>query len=128
MDISMRSPEPVGWPFPWWGLLCGGVFLAAMFTPLGGFMGVIAGFGLALLAMPFFAIGALIGGDGAGPLSALIGLSGLVMLGIGKLAVDIARAPDRRARSLLMNRLALFLLSVAGLVVAVLALEDAWRY
>jgi hypothetical protein len=52
----------------------------------------------------------------------------LVLLGVCKLVVDIARAPSLRARSLLMNRLALVVLLTAGLVVALLALDDAWRY
>ena len=126
MDSSRRTSEPVGWPFPWWGLLGGGAFPAAMFTPFGAYIAVIAAFGLAMLSIPFLLIGTFIGGDTAGPISALIGLSGLVLLGIAKLAVDVTRASDRRSRSLLMNRLVLFVLSVAGLVVGLIALDDAW--
>jgi|GEM_PF-4677291 len=128
MDAPLRSTQAVGWPFPWWGLLGGAVFLGAMFTPAGPVVGVVAGFGLAMLSIPVLAIAAIAGASDAAPLAAMIFLGFLVLLGIGKLVVDIARAPDRRARSLLMNRLALFVLIVAGLVVAVLALEDAWRY
>jgi hypothetical protein len=128
MDMPVRRSEPVGWPFPWWGLLGGGVFLGAMFTPLSPWVGIVAAFGFAMLAIPFLAISALIGGDTAGPMGALIGLSFLFFLGVGKVVVDIARAPDRRTRSRLMNRLALFILLTTGLVLSAVQLEAAWRY
>ncbi len=128
MNAPIRSANPVGWPFPLWGLLGGSVFLGAMFTPLGGIMGVVAGFGLAMLSMPVLMIAAVIGVDDAAPLAAMIFLGFLVLLGIGKLVADIARATDRRTRSLQMNRLTLFVLLTAGLVVSLFALQDAWRY
>jgi len=128
MDAPIRSANTFGWPFPWWGLLGGGVFLGAMFTPLGGIMGVVAGFGLAMLSAPVLMIAAAIGAGDAAPMAATIFLGFLVLLGIGKLVMDIVRAPDRRSRSLLMNRLTLFVLLTAGLVVSLFALQDAWRY
>lgn len=123
-----EGPEAVGWPFPWWGLLVGGVFLGAMFTPLALWVGILPLFGGAMLAIPFIAIGTLIGGDAAVAATVAIGFSGLFLLGVGTLVRDIVRATSRRSRSALMNRLVLFILLTAGLAVSAYALSDAWVY
>ncbi|QTC91683.1 hypothetical protein [Brevundimonas goettingensis] len=122
---SFSGPEPIGWPFPWWGLFGGGVFIALAASPVGAWIGIISVWAWLMCGVPFAIVGELVG---AGPAATIAGPAVLVLLSIGVSIHAIVRARERQVRGLLMNKLALFILLVTGMTVSVFTFGNAWPY
>lgn len=122
---SFDPPEPVGWPFPWRGLCGGGIFIALAASPVGVWIGMVSLWAWLICGLPFALVGEMLG---AGQAATLVGPAVLVLLAVCVSIHAIVGARERQARALLMNKLTLFILLVAGMTLSVFRFNEAWPY
>lgn len=128
MDLPLHARTPVGWPFPWKGLLTGGLFLAMVILPLGEVFGLLILMGGGLLFGPFVMVGILIAGEARGALVGVCLLGAMILFGMVQKTVGIVRAQDRQTRALLMNRLVAAVLITIALILGALRFAAIWRH